>query len=63
MSTERNASHLPTLVRVCKRPVPGHGKQRLASRIGPALAITDLGRADGSTSCQHEAGLVPHRRA
>ncbi len=43
MSTERNAAPPPTLVLVCKRPALGHGKQRLASRLGagPALAIAE----------------------
>lgn len=41
----------PTLVLVCKRPALGHGKQRLAGRIGagPALAI-----AEGLLDCALE---------
>ena len=29
---------LPTLVLLCKRPAPGHGKQRLAATLGAARA-------------------------
>lgn len=36
--SERN-SPPPALVLVCKRPAPGHGKQRLAARLGTAAAL------------------------
>ena len=39
MSTERNIAQRPTLILVCKRPALGHGKQRLASRIGASAAL------------------------
>lgn len=36
--SERN-SPPPALVLVCKRPAPGHGKQRLAARLGTEAAL------------------------
>ncbi|MCQ4318507.1 TIGR04282 family arsenosugar biosynthesis glycosyltransferase [Stutzerimonas zhaodongensis] len=39
MSAEQMPSKHPTLVLVCKRPALGHGKQRLAARVGAAAAL------------------------
>ncbi len=42
---------LPCLVLVCKRPAMGHAKQRLASTLGPACALT---LAQGLLDCALE---------
>ncbi|GAB3486041.1 TIGR04282 family arsenosugar biosynthesis glycosyltransferase [Azotobacter salinestris] len=60
MFPEENTSPHPTLVLVCKRPAIGHGKQRLAARIGAEAALRiaewlldcaleDLGNWPGAT--------------